>query len=164
MATTQTASNQPKKVVTMLKTPAKATATAAPAKTPKAAKTNGEAGEQTGSRYKGRSTGMRVAEFQNHTLAQQPKRKLTDTELAASWREEFPMAVSFDERIVRLVRQAYNRGAHKNDRPEAPIAEYDENRKPLPIRTRGQRAEGADTASTKGAGKSTATAKATAKK
>jgi hypothetical protein len=65
----------------------------------------------------GKTTGMRVMAFQDHTLAvnDQPSKRLTDTELARLWREEFPnsravMNGRITEAIVRGVRNLYNHG------------------------------------------------------
>lgn len=92
------------------------------------------------SRNVGVSSGLRIWEYQNQTLAAQPKNKLTDEELAANWREEFPKAMAFDAKMVRTVRSLYNRGKHKNDAPAQPIYEYDENKNKLPLPTRGRKA------------------------
>lgn len=87
------------------------------------------------SRYKGVTTGMRVMEFQDKTLKDNFKTKLSDEEIAALWREEFPRAKKFDARIVRVVRRLFNEGRHgKQDWvPPKPLAEYvDGVAQPLP--------------------------------
>lgn len=65
----------------------------------------------------GKTTGMRVMAFQDMTLARndEPKFRLTDTELAKLWRDEFPQSRAvlngrIDENIVRGVRNLYNQG------------------------------------------------------
>ena len=86
------------------------------------------------SRYVGATSGLRVKEFQNKTLADNVKAKLTDAQLAKLWREEFPKAASFDEKMVASVRAAYNRGAHGNEAPEKKIPAFDETGTALAIR------------------------------
>lgn len=72
----------------------------------------------------GKSSGMRVMAFQDHTLARNddPKFRLTDTELAKAWREEFPNSRAvlngrIDEAIVRGVRNLYNQGTGGHGTP-----------------------------------------------
>lgn len=64
-----------------------------------------------------KSNGMRVMEYQDHTFAvnDQPGRRLTDEELAADWRANFPESravkngrITAD--MVRAVRHLYNSG------------------------------------------------------
>jgi hypothetical protein len=73
--------------------------------------------QATASINKGKTTGMRVMAFQDLTLKRndEPKYRLTDTELAALWRAEFPqsravLAGRIDESIVRGVRNLFNQG------------------------------------------------------
>jgi hypothetical protein len=104
---------------------------------PKAVKTKagkGTPGEGAG-RFTGATTGLGVTKFQNQTLANNLKNKLSDAELAASWREEFPNAkASYDESTVKGVRGLFNKGKHGNDVPARPIPEFDENGQALPFR------------------------------
>lgn len=72
----------------------------------------------------GVKTGMRVMAFQDFTLKRNddPKFRLTDTELAKLWREEFPnsravLAGRIDESIVRGVRNLYNQGTGGHGTP-----------------------------------------------
>lgn len=65
----------------------------------------------------GKRSGLRVMAYQDHTLAinDDPKRRLTDTELAADWRAEFPNSRAVQngritEVIVRGVRNLFNQG------------------------------------------------------
>lgn len=57
---------------------------------------------------------MRVAEYQDYTFSvnDQPKRRLTDEELAADWRKQFPNAVAFTPFHVAGARRDYNKGVH----------------------------------------------------
>lgn len=76
----------------------------------------------------GRTSGLRIGEYQNQTMAQQAKRRLTDEELGEDWSTEFPEArCQFRERmdIVRVVRRLYNLGKHNNDKPATPVAKYE---------------------------------------
>lgn len=88
------------------------------------------------SRYKGVTTGMRVMEFQDHTLKENFKNKLTDEQLAELWRTEFPRAKKFTAGIVRIVRRLFNEGTHGKQAwtPPKPLHEFDEtgNKVPLP--------------------------------
>lgn len=109
---------------------------AAPAKktAPAAKKSDASQGEQAQGRYVGQTSGLRVAEFQNKTLAANAKQKLTDEQLATLWREEFPKAMPFDERMVRRVRSLYNAGKHKNEAPAQPLVGYDADGNKIPPR------------------------------
>lgn len=105
--------------------------------------------EKAGStRYKGVTTGMRVHEYQNQSLEQNAKRKLTDAQLAAEWHAEFPEAMDFTERVsmIQTVRGLYNKGRHKNAEPVTALVAYDENKKPLPAPTRGRKKAEAEAA------------------
>lgn len=75
------------------------------------------------SKYKGRTTGMRVMEFQDTMFAANVKAMLTDEELAAAWRDEFPHAVSFTTNHVTGARRDYNNGTHCKSfaRPDAQL-------------------------------------------
>jgi len=82
----------------------------------------------TASKYRGAKTGMRVMEYQDHTLAinDEKGRRLTDEELQADWRAEFPNAVPFTLEHVRGVRSLYNLGRHRKGsiKPETPSFPY----------------------------------------
>ena len=84
-----------------------------------------EATDIKASKYKGRVTGMRVMEFQDATFSANHKAKLTDEELAAAWRAEFPEAVAFTTFHVKGARRDYNAGTHSKAaaKPETPLAE-----------------------------------------
>lgn len=113
---------QPTVAASASKTPA---AKAAPA-------TTGEASLRNGANT-GKSTGIRVMLFQDMTLATNDELKrpaplahipgrLTDTELAKVWREEFPnsravQAGRINEDIVRGVRNLYNQGTQGHGTP-----------------------------------------------
>lgn len=77
------------------------------------------------SKYKGATTGLRVMEYQDRTFMANVKAMLTDTELAADWRKEFPNAVAFTETHVGGARRDYNNGTHAKStpRPEKPLME-----------------------------------------
>lgn len=93
-------------------------ADAAPAKTTKAEKAT--VTDIKASKYKGVTTGMRVMEYQDSTFAANVKAMLTDEELAANWRKEFPEAVAFTVNHVTGARRDYNNGRHSKaySRPE----------------------------------------------
>ena len=97
----------------------------APFIAPPAKKETAEPAEVKASKYKGRTTGMRVMEFQDATFAANVKTKLTDEELVALWRAEFPEAVAFTVFHVKGARRDYNAGTHSKGaaKPETPLAE-----------------------------------------
>ena len=86
-------------------------------------------------RYKGATTGMRVMEFQDKTLRDNFKAKLTDEQLAELWRKEFPRAKMFTAAIVRVVRRLFNDGAHGKQTwtPEKPLHEYGDDGAKIPM-------------------------------
>ena len=96
-------------------------------------------GKDKPSRYIGKTSNMRVAEYQNQTLSQNSKKKLTDEELAKDWRREFPNAKDFTGDIVRSVRNAFNRGQHNNETPSNLVHEYDDDGDKLPLPKRGRK-------------------------
>lgn len=76
-------------------------------------------------RFIGKTSGMSVTKYQNKTLADNLKRHLSDEQLAADWRKEFPNArAEYTAETVRGVRSVYNRGKHGNDVPRTPTPEY----------------------------------------
>lgn len=89
----------------------------------------------------GVTSGLGVSAFQNKTLEENRKKKLTDVQLAALWRKEFPkskavLAGRIDESLVRGVRGLFNRGKHSNNDGEPldnPVPEYDEAGDALPF-------------------------------
>jgi len=78
------------------------------------------------SKYKGVTTGMRVMEYQDSTFAAQSKAMLTDEELAANWRAEFPEAVAFTPGHVAGARRDYNAGRHSKafQKPAAAVGAF----------------------------------------
>lgn len=79
----------------------------------------------------GKTTGLSIGKFQNKTLEDNRKAKLTDEELATLWCEEFPNSVAvqrgnIDANMVRAVRNLYNLGKHGNDAPAKPLVGYDD--------------------------------------
>lgn len=100
------------------------------AKTAPAADADETPAKERSGKHIGRTSGMRIMQFQDHTLMQQDKRRLTDEELGAEWAEEFPEArCQFAERmdIVRRVRQLFNEGRHgkQEQRPAKPVPKYE---------------------------------------
>jgi len=68
-------------------------------------------------KFKGVTSGMRVMQYQDHTLEINHKggQKLTDIQLADTWATEFPQSDCMqrrDVKIVASVRRLYNRGRH----------------------------------------------------
>jgi hypothetical protein len=82
--------------------------------------------------------------YQNQTLEQNRKHRLSDEELANDWCREFPnsravLNGSIDAAMVAAVRSAYNRGKHGNNDGEplpdkARIPQYDDEGHPMPFR------------------------------
>ena len=108
----------------LIKTPVVAT----PANDSLPAKTKGTAKATIkASKYRGIKSGMRVMEFQDSTFAANVKTMLTDAELVALWRQEFPNAVAFTENHVKGARRDYNVGRHSKAfaalKPATPLAE-----------------------------------------
>lgn len=122
---TTKATNTTKKsnVIKMAKTkPAAAAAAAAPAAKKKAA-------PKADSKYIGKTTGMRVQAFQDKLMKDNFKAKLTDSELAAAMRKEFPNAVAFEEKHVAGIRSQFNHGrraSQEGAKPAKPLPKYDE--------------------------------------
>ena len=80
----------------------------------------------------GRFFGRRVMEFQNWTLASNPRWRLTDEQLALLWQAEFPNSrTRYTMKNVRTVRNLFNQGRRNNDRPPAPVPEYDPGGNPV---------------------------------
>jgi hypothetical protein len=123
-----------RRTIPMAKKVAKKTTVKSKAKTTAKPVAKAASDEKKPGRYTGATSGLSVKEFQNQTILANPKNKLTDTELAKSWREEFPQAAKFTEKHVASVRAAVNRGAHGNEAPANKVAEYDETGVALHIR------------------------------
>jgi len=86
-------------------------------------------------RFTGRTTGLSIAKFQNKTIEDNRKKRLSDAALVRVWKQEFPNAKSdYTESIVKGVRGLYNRGKHGNDAPRIPVPEYDDAGQALPFR------------------------------
>ena len=79
------------------------------------------------SRFKGLTSGLRVRDFQDKTLKDNTKAKLTDAKLAELWNDEFPNAKQVGEKMVSVVRKLYNAGKHGKllPAPEKPSVPYD---------------------------------------
>jgi hypothetical protein len=112
------------------------TAQAGPARTgAKVVKTKEGKGPATTGRFLGVTTGLSVTKFQNDTIARNAKAKLTDAQLAALWKKEFPNAkADYTESTVRGVRGLFNKGKHGNDAPAKPVPEFDAAGQALPFR------------------------------
>ena len=92
----------------------------------------------------GLRSGLSIMKYQNQTLEQNRKHRLSDEELAKDWCREFPnsRAVqngSIDAGMVAAVRSAYNRGKHGNNDGEpvpdkARVPQYDDDGEPMPFR------------------------------
>lgn len=99
-----------------------------------------KAGRRTSSegipgRFIGKTTGLSVTKFQNRTIEENRKRRLTDDQLVKVWKAEFPNAKSdYTPQIVAGVRSAYNRGAHGNDAPRQPVPQFDDSGNAMPLR------------------------------
>ena len=94
-------------------------------------KTKSVGKKKTDKKFSGKSSGLGIAKFQNATLEDNRKHKLSDKQLAKSWRSEFPKAKSYTEKDVVGVRQAYNKGKHGNDVPARLVLEYDAQGNPV---------------------------------
>lgn len=125
-----------------IKTPASASTTPVPAKKKTAAPVNttaptkaskvvkeagatadAPAGQKAPSKHIGRTSGMRVMQYQDHIMSLQPKNKFTDEELAANWRAEFPETrCDFVQRpdIIKIVRRLFNERRHGKQEIFAP--------------------------------------------
>lgn len=92
-------------------------------------------GNAAAGRFTGRTTGLSVTKFQNKSIEDNRKKKLTDEELVQLWKSEFPNAKSdYTTAIVKGVRGLYNRGKHGNDQPRVPVPEFDDDGNALPFR------------------------------
>jgi hypothetical protein len=139
-ATTETASAPRRKVLphTPKGGTAKTAAKAAPAKA-KAAPTATDGKSAGPKRYVGKTSGLRVQEFQTKSLADNFKAKLTDEQIAKTWREEFPLAVKFSDKTVKAVRVRFNKGIHggQEGTPARLSRPYDAEGKELALRGEG---------------------------
>lgn len=98
-------------------------------------------GEPTEGRMLGRTSGLSVMKYQNQSLEQNRKRKLSDEQLAKEWCAEFPNSRAvrngrIDAAMVRSVRNTYNLGKHGNNDGNPipnPVPEFDENGQALPF-------------------------------
>lgn len=92
------------------------------------------------SRMVGKTSGLTVLKYQNLTLEQNRKKRMTDEQLAAMWCKEHPESKAvqngnIDAAMVRAVRNSYNLGKHgNNDGVEIPnpIPQFDESGQPMP--------------------------------
>lgn len=89
-------------------------------------------------KFSGVKSGMKVMEYQDHTLAINNKsdRRLTDVGLANDWAIEFPQSECLQRRDVKIVggvRRLYNQGKHRKGQevPKVKSVPYGEDGKPL---------------------------------
>jgi len=86
-------------------------------------------------RFAGETSGLGVAAFQNLTFAENLKKRLTDEQLAARWRKEFPGAKKYTAEDVAGVRSVYNLGKHgQTAPPDKKTPEYNDAGEALPFR------------------------------
>lgn len=85
------------------------------------------------SKHTGATSGLHVMEYQDRTFHTQHKHKLTDEQILADWRREFPNTngkwVRDDReglRIVAIVRRFYNERRHGNQKlfSDKPVPRY----------------------------------------
>lgn len=89
----------------------------------------------------GATSGLHVMEYQDKTFFDQPKKKLTDEQILADWRREFPNTKGKwvkDDRtglvVVALVRRFYNEKRHGNQKlfSDQPIPRYGDKGQVIP--------------------------------
>lgn len=97
-----------------------------PAKAPKAVKERKSEGPRGSRGMVGVTSGLPIAEFQNKLMERNFKAKLTDAELAAAMREEFPAAIPYTEKHVAGIRSGWNTGKRTGTVAEKPLPRYDE--------------------------------------
>ena len=92
------------------------------------------------SRNKGITSGMKIMEYQDHTLAINYKadRRLSESALADDWATEFPRSDCMQRRDVKIVgsvRRLYNQGRHTKAQggvsPERQSVPYGNDGKPI---------------------------------
>ena len=92
------------------------------------------------SRNKGVRSGMKIMEYQDHTLAVNHKmdRRLSEPALADDWATEFPQSECMQRRDVKMVgsvRRLYNQGRHTAAQdgvvPERQSVPYGDDGKPI---------------------------------
>jgi len=144
---------------TATKKVAKVTPPPAPKPDPKAA-TATVATEKKPSIHRGVKTGLSVMDYQDQTMLHQPKKKLTDEQIVADWRAEFPNTngkwVHDDKNamfVVRVVRKFFNLRQHGNQKvfSDVPVLRYNAEGKPIPEDGRGSKKAEAPKATTKAA-------------
>lgn len=104
------------------------------AKVEKPAKAEKKAAAPKSTRNTGKTTGMKIAAYQDMLMAKNFKAKLTDEQLAAAMREEFPNAIAYTVEHVRGIRSQWNNGARASQdgvAPEKVLPEFDDEGKPV---------------------------------
>jgi hypothetical protein len=103
-------------------------------------KAKGTTAEAKPSRNKGVRTGMKIMEYQDHTLTINYKtdRRLSESALAEDWATEFPQSDCMQRRDVKIVgsvRRLFNQGRHTKNQggvaPERQSVPYDDDGKPI---------------------------------
>lgn len=96
--------------------------------------------EKKPSIHRGVKTGLSVMDYQDQTMLHNNKKKLTDEQIVADWRAEFPNTngkwVHDDKNamfVVRVVRKFFNLRQHGNQKvfSDTPVLRYNTEGKPL---------------------------------
>lgn len=104
--------------------------------------------EKKPSIHRGVRTGLSVMDYQDQTMLHQNKKKLTDEQILADWRAEFPNTngkwVRDDATgmfVVRVVRRFFNERRHGNQKvfSDTPVLRYDANGKAIAEAGRGSK-------------------------
>ena len=114
---------------------------APPAKAKKAAPAEAATTKTKSSRNVGVTSGLSIKEYQNQSLVKNEKAKQTDEQLAVEWQREFPKAMKYPAKMVKHVRNLFNKGKHGNDAPAKPLHGYDEDGAQIPNRGEGKAAK-----------------------
>lgn len=104
--------------------------------------------------HRGLKSGLPVMQYQDNTIQVNNKKKLTDEQLLADWRAEFPNtkgAWATDDKagmaVVAIVRRLFNEGRHGTQKvfSDTPILRYGADGKPMAESGRKAKAEKATT-------------------
>jgi hypothetical protein len=99
------------------------------AKVEKPAKAEKKAAAPKSTRNTGKTTGLKIAAYQDQLMQKNFKAKLTDEQLAAAMCAEFPNAITYTVNHVRGIRSQWNNGARASQEgvaPDKPLPEYGE--------------------------------------
>ena len=98
-------------------------------------------------RTKGINSGMKIMDYQDHTLSINHKsnKQLSETALAEDWATEFPRADCMQRRDVKIVgsvRRLYNQGRHTSSqggvKPDRQSVPYSDEGKPITKAVKGR--------------------------